>query len=133
MDQDIDLINRDPHSMNHYVQVEFDDVLGEPTGAHSSDCVWKNSFKCFTCGKNFCYKFLTFFCGILNLTAKKLPRSSLSYIFLNLIIRYLVSIVLGLCFWRDSILCYMVLDTLLESIKYNSSSNKKNYSHRVRK
>jgi hypothetical protein len=26
--------------------------------------VWKNSFKCFTCGKNICYKILTFLCGI---------------------------------------------------------------------
>ncbi|CAF1055687.1 unnamed protein product [Brachionus calyciflorus] len=61
---EIDLIRRDPHEMNNYLQVEFDDVFAEPTGTHSADCVWRNSFKCFTCGKNVCYKLLTFFCGI---------------------------------------------------------------------
>ena len=37
MSNDIDLVNRDPHDMNNYVQVSFDDVLGEPDGAHSAD------------------------------------------------------------------------------------------------
>lgn len=45
-------------------QVSFEDILGEPAGAHSIDCVWKNSYKCFNCGKNCCYKFLTTLCGI---------------------------------------------------------------------
>lgn len=61
---EIDLDNRDPHDMNNYLQVEFDDVLAEPAGTHSADCVWRNSYKCFTCGKNLCYKILTFLCGI---------------------------------------------------------------------
>ena len=26
--------------------------------------MWRNSYKCFTCGKNICYKILTFLCGI---------------------------------------------------------------------
>jgi len=50
--------------MNNYIQVEFDDVLGEAEGAHSAECVWKNSFKCFNCGKNFCYQLMTNLCGI---------------------------------------------------------------------
>ena len=58
------LQDRDPHSMNGFIQVEFDDVLGEPKGTHSKDCVWRNSYKCFTCGKNNAYKILTFLCGI---------------------------------------------------------------------
>ena len=29
--------NRDPNSMNSYIQVSFDDVLAEPEGAHSAD------------------------------------------------------------------------------------------------
>lgn len=62
--KEIDLINRDPHNMNGYIQVEFDDVLAEPEGAHSADCVWRNSYKCFTCGRNNCYKILTYLCGI---------------------------------------------------------------------
>jgi len=60
----VDLINRDPNGLNNYVHVQFDDVLAEPAGAHSADCVWRNSYKCFTCGKNNCYKFLSCLCGI---------------------------------------------------------------------
>ena len=60
----LDMNNRDPQNLNNYVQVDFDDVLAEPQGAHSADCVWKNSYKCFNCGRNFCYKLLTFLCGI---------------------------------------------------------------------
>lgn len=45
-------------------QVEFDDVLAEPEGARSADCVWRNTYKCFNCGRNLCYKILTFLCGI---------------------------------------------------------------------
>lgn len=60
----VDLKNRDPHDMNNYIQVEFDDVLGEPNGAHSADCVWQNSYKCFNCGKNLCYQILTYLCGL---------------------------------------------------------------------
>ncbi|CAF1055669.1 unnamed protein product [Brachionus calyciflorus] len=61
---EIDLINRDPNVMNNHVQVMFDDVLAEPEGAHSADCVWRNSHKCFTCGRNLCYKILTYICGL---------------------------------------------------------------------
>lgn len=59
-----DLKERDPRNMNNYIQVEFDDAIAEPKGTYSNDCVWKNSYKCFTCGKNNAYKILTFFCGI---------------------------------------------------------------------
>ena len=63
-DKEVDLINRDPNSMNAFIQVDFEDVLAEPSGAHSSDCVWRNSYACFDCGKNCCYKLCSFFCGI---------------------------------------------------------------------
>jgi hypothetical protein len=64
MADSLDLINRDPHAMNNYIQVEFDDILGEADGAHSAECVWKNSFKCFNCSKNLCYQLMTYLCGI---------------------------------------------------------------------
>ncbi len=60
----VDLINRDPNGLNHYVQVEYEDVLAEPLGAHSAQCVWENSHTCFRCGRNLCYKILTYLCGI---------------------------------------------------------------------
>ena len=63
-DRTIDLINRDPNAMNNYIQVEFNDVLAEPEGAHSADCVWQNAYKCFDCGKGCCYKLLTLICGL---------------------------------------------------------------------
>ena len=37
MVESLDLVNRDPHSMNNFLQVEFDDAFGEPKGTHSSD------------------------------------------------------------------------------------------------
>ncbi|KAJ8301201.1 hypothetical protein KUTeg_020188 [Tegillarca granosa] len=63
-DAGIDMDQRDPNNLNDHVKVAFEDVLGEPEGAHSINCVWKNSYKCFNCGKNCCYKFLTTLCGI---------------------------------------------------------------------
>lgn len=41
----------------------FDEVIAEPDGTHSLDCVWKLSNTCFECWKNLCYKFLTLCCG----------------------------------------------------------------------
>lgn len=42
----------------------FDDVIGEPEGAHSIDCVWTNAYKCFSGGRNCCYTVLTVICGL---------------------------------------------------------------------
>ena len=36
-DKEIDFVNRDPNKMNLFVQVDFEDVLAEPNGAHSPD------------------------------------------------------------------------------------------------
>ncbi|XP_005109537.1 caveolin-1-like [Aplysia californica] len=63
-DNIIDLENRDPNNLNDQVKLTFEDVIGEPDDAHSIDCVWVNSFKCFTCCKSCCYKLLTICCGI---------------------------------------------------------------------
>ncbi|KAL3852830.1 hypothetical protein ACJMK2_016445 [Sinanodonta woodiana] len=49
------------HINNH---VNFEDCIAEPDGVRSIDCVWRNSYRCFTCGKNCMYKFLTTLCGI---------------------------------------------------------------------
>ena len=45
-------------------QVSFEDVLAEPDGAHSIDCVWKLSYTCFNLWLNICYKLSTLCCGI---------------------------------------------------------------------
>ncbi|XP_076451372.1 caveolin-1-like [Babylonia areolata] len=60
----VDMVRRDPNNLNDHLRVSFEDVLAEPDGAHSVDCVWRNSFKCFECGKGFCYKALTLICGL---------------------------------------------------------------------
>ncbi|CAH1783690.1 unnamed protein product [Owenia fusiformis] len=59
-----DMIERDPNNINDHIGVEFEDIIAEPDGAHSQDCVWRNSYKCFNCGKNLCYKILTFICAL---------------------------------------------------------------------
>merc|ERR1712033_103651 len=64
MADQVDLVNRDPNNINDHMKVAFEDVLAEPEGVKSGDCVWTNSYKCFNCCKELCYKILTFCCGI---------------------------------------------------------------------
>ena len=51
-------------AVNISLQCQFEDVLAEPEGTHSIDCVWKTAYMCFTCWKSFCYKLMTTLCGI---------------------------------------------------------------------
>jgi len=46
------------------MQVSFEEVLGEPEGVKSIDCVWRCSYSCFMGALNCCYKFLTCLCGV---------------------------------------------------------------------
>jgi len=64
MADDLDMVNRDPNGMNSHVQVSFDDVLAEPSGAHSADCVWKNAFACFNFGLSCGYLLMTYIMGL---------------------------------------------------------------------
>ncbi|KAK2155273.1 hypothetical protein LSH36_244g03004 [Paralvinella palmiformis] len=59
----LDLENRDPCEINEHLKVSFHDVLAEPEGVHSNDCVWRCSYRCFNGSKNCCYRTLTVFCG----------------------------------------------------------------------
>ncbi|KAK7496223.1 hypothetical protein BaRGS_00012633 [Batillaria attramentaria] len=61
--KDVDLVNRDPNSINDHVQVAFEDIIAEPDGAHSPDCVWKLAHTCFSCSRNVCYSIAAIFCG----------------------------------------------------------------------
>ncbi|XP_048767745.2 caveolin-1-like [Ostrea edulis] len=61
---DLDMINRDPNNINDIIKVSFEDVLAEPDGAHSCDCVWRCSSCCFNCSKNCCYRMMTTLCGL---------------------------------------------------------------------
>ncbi|KAJ8301719.1 hypothetical protein KUTeg_020706 [Tegillarca granosa] len=62
---EVDLVNRDPNSINQHVStIAFNDVLAEPDAIHSIDCVWKFSHKCFECWKSLCYKIMTTLFGI---------------------------------------------------------------------
>ena len=64
MADSLDMVNRDPNGMNSYIQVTFPEVLAEPEGAHSGECLWRNAFKCFNGGLNCCYLVLTYICGL---------------------------------------------------------------------
>ncbi|XP_060063832.1 caveolin-1-like [Ylistrum balloti] len=64
MTEEIDLVNRDPNNINDHLRVTFEDILAEPEGAHSLDCVWKCSHRCFTCWKDLCYYIMTTLCAI---------------------------------------------------------------------
>ncbi|KAL4226699.1 Caveolin-3 [Mactra antiquata] len=49
MDEEIDLVNRDPNNINDHLKVRFEDVLAEPEGIRSIDCIWKLSYYGFEC------------------------------------------------------------------------------------
>jgi hypothetical protein len=36
-EREVDLIQRDPNNMNSFLQVDYEDVLAEPQGVHSTD------------------------------------------------------------------------------------------------
>merc|ERR1711976_770409 len=59
-----DMEQRDINELNSHVKVVFEEVLGEPDGERSIDCVWRNSYMCFNGTLNCCYKVLTVLCGI---------------------------------------------------------------------
>lgn len=44
-------------------QIKFDDVLAEPDGLESPDCVWTTSHECYTCSRNCCYTVMAGLCG----------------------------------------------------------------------
>jgi len=55
---------RDVLDLNSHVKVKFEEVLGEPDGVRSIDCVWRNTPKCFNCTLQCCYKVMTTICGL---------------------------------------------------------------------
>merc|ERR1712063_68123 len=63
-EKELDLINRDPNAINTHLECRFEDVLAEPDGTHSIDCVWKLSYSCFNLWKKICYLIMTTCCGI---------------------------------------------------------------------
>merc|ERR1711976_830183 len=59
-----DMEQRDINELNSHVKVVFEEVLGEPDGVRSIDCVWRNSYMCFNGTLNCCYKVLSILCGV---------------------------------------------------------------------
>ena len=55
-----------PLSVLFYIlfQLDYEEVIAEPDGIKSIDCVWNCSFKCFNLWKNLCYQILTLLCGM---------------------------------------------------------------------
>ncbi|XP_067136903.1 caveolin-3-like [Centruroides vittatus] len=47
-----------------YLQVEFEDIIAEPEGTHSPECVWKNAQKVYSGTKNSCYSCLSVCCAL---------------------------------------------------------------------
>ncbi|BFZ08380.1 hypothetical protein BsWGS_11419 [Bradybaena similaris] len=64
MIRELDYVNRDPNNINDHLFVSFEDVLAEPDGAHSLDCVWAASYACYNFWKKCCYACNTMFCGM---------------------------------------------------------------------
>ncbi|XP_035517922.1 caveolin-3-like [Morone saxatilis] len=63
--RETDHTNRDPNQINEdLIKINFEDVIAEPAGIHSLDCVWKCSRDTFTVSKCWFYRILTAILGI---------------------------------------------------------------------
>ncbi len=63
----LDMVNRDPNSLNAFVRVTPENVIAEPGvsyGLASYDGVWKNSNWWFLLGKDACYQLPSMMCSL---------------------------------------------------------------------
>jgi len=56
--------NRDPNSINNEVRIQFEDIIAEPDGYHSSTYVWHMSSTIYNFGKDAAYQLVSFIFGI---------------------------------------------------------------------
>jgi len=56
--------NRDPLQINDEVRINFEDIIAEPNGYHSSKYVWHMSTTIYNWGKDAAYQFVSFVFGI---------------------------------------------------------------------
>jgi len=56
--------DRDPHSVNDDVQINFADIIAEPDSFQSTDYTWTTSKFIFSYGKNAAYQLLAFVLGV---------------------------------------------------------------------
>lgn len=62
---EVDLNERDPNDLHDDLKIQFHEIIGEPhTDVYSFDCVWVNSFKCFTNTKIWCYRITSLICAL---------------------------------------------------------------------
>jgi len=52
---------RDPQRLNTHLQIEWDDLIGEPDGVKTVECAWDLSKKCYTGCLGLCYTIFTVF------------------------------------------------------------------------
>ncbi|XP_067930496.1 caveolin-3-like [Watersipora subatra] len=62
-EKELDMVNRDPNGLHDSLTVKFEDVFGEPEGAHSPECAWKCAYKCYEGSRKCCYAVLTILCS----------------------------------------------------------------------
>ncbi|XP_044010623.1 caveolin-3-like isoform X2 [Aphidius gifuensis] len=60
-DSAMDLEDRDPNNLNDHLQVNFNEVIGEPDNIRSPECAWRLSRSCFNFSKGCCYISLSIF------------------------------------------------------------------------
>ncbi|KAK3715911.1 hypothetical protein RRG08_043926 [Elysia crispata] len=61
---DPDLEDRDPHKTSSHIKVIFNDVIGEPKGNHSLECVWDSASCCYEFCFTLVYSVMTLCCGM---------------------------------------------------------------------
>jgi len=56
--------DRDPNKINNEIQIQFEDIIAEPEGYHSSKYVWHMSYTIYNFGKDAAYQLVSFIFGI---------------------------------------------------------------------
>ncbi|GAB6029123.1 hypothetical protein CHUAL_004901 [Chamberlinius hualienensis] len=81
-ESEFDLTDRDPNQLNSYLQAQWHDLVAEPDGIRSANCIWKASYKLFRCSRCCCYNLLSgiFFIPISLLLGLRLACLSFQHI-----------------------------------------------------
>ncbi|XP_030748245.1 caveolin-1-like [Sitophilus oryzae] len=58
-----DLEDRDPKRINQHIQVEWEDIIGEPQTIRSPECAWCLSKHCYHYSKTGCFVCLSVLCA----------------------------------------------------------------------
>lgn len=123
---DVNLIQRDDHNLQTFINLGYEDIYGEPDPIHSFDGVWRSNYKLFVKIRAFFYKLFSLILFIPSAVVFGILFALFSVlsVFLLVPIGKLLSIP---CIWLFKVWSFVVsavLDPVFRSISYLFSSVK---------